>query len=214
MNTYIKTTNNQYPITELEIKQTFHNISFPNNFVFDGYSNYRLVFANPKPSFNSITQQVVEITPSLTDKGHYEQQWDIIALDSTTIATNTTIAAANLQLLKDNKWNAIKAERDRRLNSGGYKVGTKWYHSDTFSRTQQLALSMMGSSIPSGILWKTMDGSFVTMTQTLAGQIFAAAASSDVTIFGVAETKKQEMLLLENPVSYDVLSGWPVCFGE
>ncbi len=111
-------------------------------------------------------------------------------------------------------WELIKIERDRRKLDGGYKVGTNWFHSDTFSRTQQIALAMMGAGIPANLYWKTMSGSFVIMTQTLAGQIFQAAAASDMALFTVAEQKKTAMMASADPNSYDYLSGWPLAYGE
>jgi hypothetical protein len=111
-------------------------------------------------------------------------------------------------------WELIKAERDRRTSTGGYKVGTDWFHSDTTSRIQQIGLVMMGAGIPANTYWKTMSGSFVVMTQTLAGQIFTAAATSDLTIFSVAEQKKAAMLASADPANYDYLTGWPLIYGE
>ena len=117
-------------------------------------------------------------------------------------------------VVKANKWNAIKAERDRRIQQGGYKVGTKWFHSDTFSRTQQMGLLVLGANIPANTLWKTMDGSFVAVTQSLAGQIFAVAAQNDMAIFAAAETHKAAMEASADPASYDFSTGWPKAFGE
>lgn len=111
-------------------------------------------------------------------------------------------------------WNGIKAERDKRIQTGGYKVGAKWFHSDTFSRTQQMALVMLGANIPAGTQWKTLDGSFVTMTQALAGQIFAAGAASDIALFGVAEGHRAAMEALADPTGYDFSTGWPLAFTE
>lgn len=111
-------------------------------------------------------------------------------------------------------WDNIQGERDRRKLQCGYKVGTNWFHSDTTSRIQQIALVMFGANMPAGIMWKTMSGSFVLMTPTLAGQIFQAAAGSDIAIFSVAEQKKQTMLQASTPSNYDYLSGWPKGYGE
>lgn len=111
-------------------------------------------------------------------------------------------------------WGLIKAERDRRIQLGGYKVGDKWYHSDTFSRTQQMGLVLMGQTMPSGIQWKTMDGSFVEMTPALASQIFQGAAASDIAIFAAAEQHKAAMEASADPGAYDFTSGWPPVFGE
>jgi len=115
---------------------------------------------------------------------------------------------------KSQVWELIKAERDRRIQTGGYKVGTKWFHSDTFSRTQQMGLVMMGAGIPANTLWKTMDGTFITMTQALAGQIFTAAGASDIAIFSAAETHKAAMEAAADPAAYDFSGGWPKVFGE
>lgn len=112
------------------------------------------------------------------------------------------------------KWDAIKIERERRTEHGGYKVGEKWFHSDQKSRSQQLGLVLLGASIPAGLQWKTMDGSFVTMTQQLAGQVLAAAAASDQAIFAAAEAHRQAMEASADPATYDFSTGWPKVFGE
>lgn len=110
-------------------------------------------------------------------------------------------------------WEAIKRERDRRTQAGGYQAAGKWFHSDTFSRTQQVGLMLMGGNIPANLQWKTMDGSFVTMTQTLAGQVFAAAAASDAALFARAEQIKAVMEA--DPANFDLASQtWPAFFGE
>lgn len=118
------------------------------------------------------------------------------------------------QQAQNNMWLSIQGERDRRKGTGGYKVGNYWFHSDDTSRIQQLALVMFGTNMPAGIMWKTMSGAFVPMTPTLAGQIFQAAATSDITIFSVAESKKVAMLAASTPANYDYLSGWPKAYGE
>ena len=113
--------------------------------------------------------------------------------------------------LKSRHWGAIRQERDRRTQTGGYQVAGKWFHSDTFSRTQQMGLVMMGAGIPNGLQWKTMDGSFVAMTQTLAGQVFAAAAASDAALFARAEQIKVAMEA--DPVNFVLASQtWPAEF--
>lgn len=111
-------------------------------------------------------------------------------------------------------WEKIKAERDRRTEHGGYKAGTKWFHSDQKSRGQQLGLVLLGANIPANLQWKTMDGSFVTMTQQLAGQVLAAAAASDQAIFAAAEAHRQAMEASADPAAYDFSTGWPKVFGE
>lgn len=108
----------------------------------------------------------------------------------------------------DEIWTLIKSYRDNLIQNGGYLASGKWFHSDTLSRTQQMGLVMMGASVPA-VQWKTMDGTFITMTQTLAGQIFAAAAMQDQALFSHAELLHATVLAAEDPNSVDITAGWP-----
>lgn len=111
----------------------------------------------------------------------------------------------------------INTHRDTLTRNGGYKVVVggedKWFHSDVFSRSQQIGLFVMGANVPANLKWKTMDGSFVTMTQALAQQIFQAAAASDMAIFAAAEAHKAAIgaaVDVEEIAAYDWRStGWP-----
>jgi hypothetical protein len=123
-----------------------------------------------------------------------------------------TIPVPSNAQIKAAKWDAIKSERDRRTDQGGYKVGTKWFHSDQKSRSQQLGLVLLGANIPAGLQWKTMDGTFVTMTATLAQQILGAGAASDQAIFTAAETHKTAMESSVDPATFDFSEGWPATF--
>lgn len=127
--------------------------------------------------------------------------------DGTPIIVNSSRPTAN------QVWIGIKAERDRR-KAGGVKVGDKWFHSDDASRIQQMALVMMGANIPANLQWKTMDGTFVAMNQTVANNVFAAAAASDQAIFAVAEGHRVAMEASADPDAYDYSTGWPAVFGE
>lgn len=120
--------------------------------------------------------------------------------------------ALHLEEAQATAWNAIKAERDRR-KAGGVKIGDKWLHSDDGSRIQQMGLVMLGASIPANLQWKTMDGTFITMTQTLASQVFQAVAASDQAIFTAAETHRAAMEASADPATYDYSGGWPEIYG-
>jgi hypothetical protein len=109
-------------------------------------------------------------------------------------------------------WDRIQEKRDFLTENGGYKVGAKWFHSDQKSRSQQLSLLLLGADIPLTLQWKTMDGTFVTMTEQLAQQILKAAIVSDQTIFTVAEAHRVAMESSADPASYDFSSGWPKVF--
>ena len=125
--------------------------------------------------------------------------------DVTRDATEAEILAAR----RSSVWEQIKTERDRRQRAQGYVAGGKRFHSDDSSRIQQLGLVMLGSNIPPDLQWKTMDGSFVTMTPALAQAVFAAAAISDIALFGFAEQLRAQANASSDPESIDITTGWP-----
>ena len=102
----------------------------------------------------------------------------------------------------------IKADRDRRKVLGT-PVGPNTFHGDPDSRIQQIGLVMMGASLPTGIMWKTVGGAFVEMTPQLAGQIFQATASRDVALFAAAEAHIAAAAASTDPLAYDFSAGWP-----
>jgi hypothetical protein len=117
-------------------------------------------------------------------------------------------------------WENIKAERDRRKYSG-VKVGNNWFHSDPDSRTQQLALVMLGDGIPPNIQWKTLTPGnglenivTVPMTKDLAKNIFSAVMVSDTTLHYVADSHRAAVMISDDPNNYNYLVGWPKSFGE
>ena len=122
---------------------------------------------------------------------------------------DAALKAEVLARYQDQQWAAIKAERDRRTNSDGYLVEGKRFHYNHISRAQQQSLFLMGDALPLNLQWKTMDGSFVTMTAELAKQILYTASCSDQAIFMAAETHKAAMLASLDPLSYDFSLGWP-----
>lgn len=73
---YIDTITFEYPISEIEIRTKFPNVSFPEIFVCP--ENYAFVFSVPQPEYDSVTQYVTESAPVLTTKNTWEQQWQLI----------------------------------------------------------------------------------------------------------------------------------------
>jgi hypothetical protein len=72
----------------------------------------------------------------------------------------------------------------------------------------------MGTSMPAGVQWKTMDGSFVTMTPTLAQQILAAGGASDVAMMTACMTLQAALVASPTPATFDITQGWPKIYGE
>lgn len=125
--------------------------------------------------------------------------------------TPEQIAAAMLPAAIAQVTERIKAERDRR-RVAGCPVGAHVFHSDDSSRIQQIGLVMMGASMPAGIQWKTVGGSFVEMTPTLAGQVFAAQAARDMALFAAAEAHIAALDALPDAaavLAYDYSTSWP-----
>lgn len=149
--------------------------------------------------------------------GYYEgdRQGDDTAVPrrpSSTHEWNGTAWVRNITRDRADGWVQIKAERDRR-KSGGVLVSGKWFHTDPDSRIQQLGLVLMGASVPS-VPWKTLDGSFTPMSQSLATAIFQAVAALDMALFAKAEEHRTAMLAAELPEEYNWRTGWPAAFGE
>ena len=122
------------------------------------------------------------------------------------------IPVPSLESVQAEKWQQIKAERDRR-KAGGVKVGENWFHSDDASRIQHIGLVLFGANVPP-VEWKTMDGAKVPMTPALAQAIFQAVAAADQAIFAKAEQHKFAMMAAPDPANYDVSTGWPHVYGE
>lgn len=128
--------------------------------------------------------------------------------------------------IKAGKWEAIKAERDRR-KAGGFNVGALWFHSDADSRIQHLGLKDKARDLIAAggamadnltilgqpVRWKTMDGSFANVTAQFAFDIVAAAGDLDARLFAVAETHRAAMEAAADPAAYDFSAGWPETFG-
>jgi len=128
-----------------------------------------------------------------TESSYYRTEQDDAPYVVYTRKSDEAIAAA--------RWEAIKIIREDLTLNGGCLVDGKWYHTDVYSKQQQMALVMLGESLPPELWWKTMDGSFVTMTPTLAMQLFGAQVAREQSIFAIAEAKRVD----DSPLD----EGWP-----
>ena len=117
---------------------------------------------------------------------------------------------STLAVLRERLYTQIRAERDRRKFNGVF-VSDKWIHSDTYSRTQWMAMVMMGASVPA-IQWTTMDNTTTTTSQALASAVFQATASLDATPFAYAKSLMVTVAASNDPTSIDITTGWPATF--
>lgn len=158
-------------------------------------------------SHNDDTVSVLPINAVLLDDTQWDSRFDLLLADGNLSLDPISRSAAPA------KWSQIKAERDRR-KVGGVNVGDHWFHNDDASRIQHMSLVMMGANIPADLRWKTMGGTFVSMTPTLASSIFNAIATNDQAVFANAERHRLLMEASIDPSSYDYSSGWPAIYGE
>lgn len=108
----------------------------------------------------------------------------------------------------------VSSINDWRTANGGYLASGKWFHSDMVSRTQQLGLLALGQNIPSGLMWKTMDGTFVQMTPDLAQQILAAASAQDSATFSFRMNLMAALKKMDDPWTVDITVGWPTIYQD
>ena len=138
---------------------------------------------------------------------------------------------------QEEMWERIKTYRDTHKYRGiliNVSGEPHWIHSDQPSRIQHLGL--LGAAIlhifrtffgitdlvafPANLLWKTMSVNstgnpiFITLTWIIALQIFAADAALEAACFAKAEYHRAMMLMSNDPLAYDITTGWPAVFPE
>ena len=109
MATFINTQTMAYPVYQNQIQAEYPNTSFPTPFV--APEPYAPVMESPQPSFNPITQSVVQGTPVQTD-GEWWQTWTVVDLDAEQIAYNQAQKAQQnktqaTQILSSTDWTSI-----------------------------------------------------------------------------------------------------------
>lgn len=148
---------------------------------------------------------------AIKSAGHWLMQIDGAWQSSDDVAVQQIIDTYDpLPQVQAAMWKEIQTEREAR-KMAGLPLSGKRFHSDADSRIQQLGLAMLGANIPVGLQWKTMDGSFVEMTPTLAQQIFIGTAQRDTAIFAAAEAHRAAMIALswQDAEQYDYSQAWP-----
>lgn len=108
--------------------------------------------------------------------------------------------------LSEQRWQKIIQIREDLTLNGGCFVAGKWFHSDVYSKQQQMALAMLGTSLPTGIQWKTMDGTFIELTPQIVADLFIGQVSREQAIFAIAEVKRTD----DSPLD----EGWPERYKE
>ena len=77
----IKIDTREYPVTEYEFFARHKNVSFPADIPYSDFG-YAQVVNTPAPT-TDFFHSPRELPPVLTDKGHWEQQWEVIEVTRT-----------------------------------------------------------------------------------------------------------------------------------
>lgn len=116
----------------------------------------------------------------------------------------------------------VRLERDRRKASG-VRVPIDymdfWFWTDDPSRNQYSLLEGMArrNNLPSEFVidqWKTMSGTYVTMTVELLLRIIDLGIQREKELFTVAAQHQLAIMESSDPGSYDYSVNWPITFEE
>lgn len=133
-------------------------------------------------------------------------------------------APVDLSEIRAQKWEEIKAYRDKRLLEGGYPVGYHWYYSDLIARSQHQANARKADNIEKAngdmnatmtnvngdpIYIKSMDNGYMPISANTAHAIVEQAEVHEMATYAAALTHKAALYASANPASYDYSSGWP-----
>ena len=114
------------------------------------------------------------------------------------------------------KWEQIKRLRDSKTADGIFvqSVG-KWFHTDAMSLIQYLALNLqMTKGKFKTKMWKTLDGTFVPLSELLIEEIFDTAIQSTTNLFETAELHRNLLNSSDDPLSYDITTMWSDTYSD
>lgn len=104
MANYIEEATGRYPVSESQIKAENRQVSFPK--LFRPPEGFELVFPAPAPTYDPITQYAREIAPKLIN-GHYEQDYEVVALDAETVAANQAKEVERIAKIESDRIQAL-----------------------------------------------------------------------------------------------------------
>lgn len=127
---YINTETLDYPLTEQAIRAAHPDYSPPTPF--QSPTGYAPVFEAPKPAHDAITQVARELAPVLTDKGHWQQQWEVASRFA-----DYTDATGVLHTKIEQERAAILADQTAKTESlQGSIVSSIQHRLDAFAKTR------------------------------------------------------------------------------
>ena len=162
--------------SESEIRAAFPNTSFP--VPFSPPEGYAVLFASPQPTHDPITQTVRKTTPVLTDKGHWEQTWEVTALDAEAIAANQAAKA-----VADRE--AAKKAREVAVNN--IKVTTQagnTFDGDETSQTRMArAITVLSTGFAASVPWVLADNTVIQADIAELTEALALAGAAQAAIW-------------------------------
>lgn len=154
---YINTKTKQYPISEQDIRNQNKNTSFPIPFV--PPEPYSLVFEQPKPAYDPLTEYVIPGIPFLTKKGIWEIDWKVIRLSEDQILSNQLSADIAAR-------EKAKAERQAKVDSIQVTTASgNAFDGDETSQTRMTrAILAMQATNTETIRWVLADNTVIDVT--------------------------------------------------
>ena len=163
-------------------------------------------------------------TEDLTSRGESYRKHDDVVPDNAEIwliddkisimPANKATQEERLLQTQELMWEKIKAYRHAVTRGGVYIPSVKkWFHTDDSSRTQYLALQIL-PELPSDLMWKTMDNSFVKMDKALITELAMTILQAEQADFANAEKHRLAMLQAQNPLEYDYSTGWSAIYEQ
>lgn len=169
-------------ISEQQFRAERPNVSFPTVIGAATYAEagYAVVFPAPRPAYDLITHTVREGAPVLTPLGTYQQAWEVVALDSETVAANQARAQGQQR-------EAAKSARTAAV--AAIKVTTvsgKMFDGDEASQGYMVTAIMTAelSGVTAG-LWTLSDNSRVVVTIAELKEALVLAASATNNMWGI-----------------------------
>ncbi len=163
-------------VTERDIRAANPNTSYSTPF--NPGNEYAVVFQSPQPIFDPITQSVREIAPVLTDKGHWEQAWEVISLDVAAIAVNQTAKA-----VRDRE--AAKVARTAAVEA--ITVTTTAGHTFDGDETSQMRMSrailVLSTGATASVTWVLANNTVIQATAAELTEALALAGAEQARLW-------------------------------
>ena len=182
-----------------------------------------------KLKYTSLAETAIQVT---SDEGNYTAPWPCYtwhaqqiqaAIDGGLSIEPFMTAAEDLAAAQNELWDKIHTKRDDLSFNGGVKVAVagvdKWFYTTQAARTEYSNLYPVMVDHPDHSVdgWRTMDGSFVTMTKALLAEIQLNGILQASAVFnaGVAhETAMMALTTAADVLAYDFSTGWPAVYGD